>query len=64
MTSLSHPPERPKPKVVISCELEEAPVVSFECSSFEDEQRLHLMLEGCPALRQLVDEALALRHVA
>jgi hypothetical protein len=46
---------------VITCELEEAPVVYFDCSSFEDEHRLRLMLEGSPALGQLVDEALALR---
>jgi hypothetical protein len=37
---------------VITCELEESPRVSFECSSFEDEQRLRLMLEGSPALGQ------------
>jgi hypothetical protein len=46
---------------VITCELEEAPVVYFDCSSFEDEHRLRLMVEGSPALGQLVDEALALR---
>jgi hypothetical protein len=62
MTSL--PPERPKPKVVITCALEESPVVYFDCASFEDERRLCLMLDGCPALRQLVDEALALQERA
>jgi hypothetical protein len=61
MTSLPHPPERPQPKVVITCALEERPHVFFDCGSFEDEQRLRLMLDGCPALLQLVDEALALR---
>ncbi len=64
MTSLPHPPERPQPRIVITCALEESPVVWFDCASFEDEQRLCLMLDGSPALRRLVDEALRAERAA